>query len=238
MFSPGTPDLALRMVAFLAGGRPPGDRVFRTVLVDTSHSGASFFEYMGTGRQPSWQRFEEFYLSFARLGMMPLAGDIADINAARPASLVIVNPRGPLAGDETECMRDFVSGGGRLLVLDTIMNSGSIANEMVRSFGLGVVARPMAAMGGGPKTARARGVGRRPGLDPVLEIVGGETMLADSTGRVMVARAAYGAGEVLVAVDSYAYSEAGLGRPLQPASAYESCLPRYRALFHLLGRLR
>ncbi|MGD9140722.1 MAG: hypothetical protein PVJ42_04200, partial [bacterium] len=230
MFSPGTPELALSLVGFLAGGR--GDtRLSQSVIVDTTHSKASFFDYMGSGMRPPWQRFEEFYMSFMRVGMRPRAGDLEDINMPKASHLVFVNPRRSFGAGEVELIVGFVAAGGRLLVLDGALNHGSAANEVLQAFGMGIVVRPGAGGGSGGDPAP-------PFLTPVLEVAGGEILAADPAGRIVAARAAFGAGAVVAAVDSYTYSEVGLGRPLRPAHAYEGCAPRYRALFDLLGHLR
>jgi hypothetical protein len=227
MFSPGTPELALRLVGFLCRSMPDNVRNPSAVLVDTTHSRAYFFQYMDAGRRPSWQHFEELYLSLVRCGMRPSAGDLDDMDAGSAKSMIIVNPVGPFSRAEVEGIVAFVSDGGSLLVLDGILNSPSAANDVLRVFGMGILVRPIA--GGGSGRARPA---------PALEIVGGEIAATDSTGRVVAATVAFGEGEVVVAVDSYAYSEAGLGRPLQPAGTYERRIPTYRTLFDLMSRLR
>lgn len=230
MFSPGTPDLALSLVGFLAGGR--GDtRTTQNVIVDTTHSRASFFDYMGSGMRPSWQRFEEFYMSFMRFGMRPRAGNLEDTGMPGVSWVVIVNPQPPFAADEVERVSRFIAAGGRLLLIDSALNSGSGANELLQVFGMGIMVRPAAGDVSVPDSAPLL-------LSPVLEVAGGETLAADPAGRVVAARAAFGAGAVVVTVDSYACSQVGLGRPLQPAHAYERSTLRYRALFDLMGQLR
>ncbi len=241
MFSPGTPEVALgllRYVACRSAGADPaaGDLASGSVLVDTTHSRASFFDYIGASRRPEWEGFEEFYISVARAGMRPVAGEIPDLACRGAAALAIVNPRRSFAPGEVERIFEFVKGGGRLLVLDGVANSESVANEVLGVFGMGIAARPVAAGGG---------------IVPGLEVLGGEPLAltpagdrfapdctSDSTGRICVARQVCGAGAVIVAVDSYTYSAAGLGRPLQNVHAYAATRPRYRRLFALLDEIR
>jgi hypothetical protein len=118
---------------------------------------------------------------------------------------------------------EFVRGGGSLLVLDGIANSGSTANEVLAEFSMAIAVRPAGAF---------------TDMRPCLEVLGGEPLAACEDGVVDAARQVWGAGRVVVAVDSYIYSEAGLGRPLQAAEAYAGCRSRYRRLFALLEEIR
>lgn len=227
MFSPGTPEAALGFLKYLAVGGTGEAAACRkgaspVVVVDTTHSRASFFDYIGYSGRPVWERFEEFYISIARAGMRPVAGGISDLESADPKGLVLVNPRGPFAPGEVERMFEFVRDGGGLLILDSVANSTSVANELLRVFNMKIVTAPIA----------------EPGLIPRLEILGGEAVASDSGGRAGVARTTCGAGTVVVAVDSYAYSEAGLGRPLQHTHVYAGSESRYRSLFDLFEGLR
>ena len=182
MFGPGTPEVARRFLDYLAG-RKPGDSPAgkmapaATVLVDTTHSRASFFDYIGYTRRPVWQRFEEFYISFARAGMRPVAGEISDLEVASmgtgagagTSALAVVNPRGRFSPAELERVSEFVTGGGRLLVLDGVSNSASVANEILQVFRMGIVGVPVAGAGGagvdGGPTVAVRGL-RTPGSFP------------------------------------------------------------------------
>jgi hypothetical protein len=237
MFSPGTSELALRFVDYLGCGRPgraAGGRARcrQVVLVDTTHSHASFFDCAGYRGRPAWRRFEELYISVSRMGMNPVGGGIADLENLRPAGLIIVNPRKRFGPAEVEAIVDFVSDGGRLLMLDSIMNPESCANQLLGFFEMGIVPTPLAGSRG-----RARAGAFGAGTSPELEVLGGEALATDSSGRVVAARAVCGYGAIIVAVDSYAYSEAALGRPLQPAYAYRPSRASYRALFDLLEEL-
>jgi hypothetical protein len=243
MFSPGTPELALRFLEYLnPGGRcrgvPHRRGRHRTVLVDTTHSQASFFGYAGYTDVPPWQRFEELYISLARVGMFPGGGDIGDLDGVALRGLVIVNPGGSFTRREVETVSDFVKSGGRLLVLDGVANSGSAANELLQAFQMGIAMRPVTACSCAATAPEARLSIPGAGFSPGLEILGGEALATDSSRRVTASRAAHGNGSVLVVVDSYAFSEAGLSRPLQHTRVYAPCRARYRALFRVLEQLR
>lgn len=259
MFAPGTPEVARRFLEYLAERKPgeaPAGKMApaATVLVDTTHSRASFFDYIGYTRRPVWQRFEELYISFARARMRPVAGEISDLEVAGEgtgagagtSALAIVNPRGRFSPAELERVSEFVMGGGRLLVSDGVSNSASIANEILQVFRMGIVRVPIADVGGasvGGADVDGGADSGSPGapnsaLTPGLEVVGGEPFATDPAGRVTAACQTCGAGRVVVAVDSYTFSEAGLGRPLQNTHAYAASMPRYRLLFDLLDEVR
>gem|GEM_PF-2079017 len=247
MFAPGAAELILGFLGHLSDGIPDACacHLAGRVLVDTVHSHASFYDYLGYRGFPAWQRFEEFYLSIVRMGLFPAGGEIDDLAQMPARSLVIVNPRGQFSAGELATLSDFVEGGGSLLVLDTIANPGRTASEILRMFGMNLAIVPSSGQG-------------EADFVPVLEVRGGEPIVNDpsyghpsptgssaidssvtgSSGRVTAARACYGNGVVIAAVDSYMYSEIGLGKPLQHTHTYDRHLPRFRSLFRLLGELR
>jgi hypothetical protein len=244
MFSPHTPEIALRFLEYLGeregpcGGRGllSGETAHRvgsgpagrleTVIVDTTHTRASFFDYFGPEGRPQWQRFEEFYLSLSRMGFHPAVGGTDDLARPDAAALIIVNPERAFEAIEIEALSMFVAGGGALLVLDGVANSASSANEVLSAFGMGIVMKP---------------AGSGPGIDrflPALEVLGGEPVTGSASGLVTTAAQTAGNGVVVAAVDSYGYSEAGLGRCLQHTYVYKANRPQYQSLFRLLAMMR
>ena len=245
MFSPGTPEVALRFLAYLKGERDGqvSGRAWagqRTVLVDTTHSRASFYTYIGPSGRPPCERYEEFYLSLARVGMSPVGGDIGDVarvcqsgpeTAPGMQALVVVNPTGAFSRREKGAVEEFVESGGILLVLDSITNSGSTANVLLAAFRMGISMRSLGARG-------QRGDYIGDGLIPGLEVHGGDPVALDPSGRITASRARYGRGAVIVAVDSCTFSEMGLGRPLQHTHFYSAKRNLYRSLFALLDMVK
>jgi hypothetical protein len=249
MFAPGVRGVVMRFLDYLdrgfagddvcsAGGDPCRTRGadVRTgcaappphvVLVDTTHSRAIFFEYIRYADGRPRLHFEEFYMSLARMGFHPVPGGISDMDGPDVKGLVMVNPGGRFTRAELRRVFDFVKGGGRLLVLGTVADSEAAANQVLGIFGLALGVVPLPA---------GESAGRE--FLPGLEVRGGDVLAAAPSGRVTAARVCCGDGVVVAAVDSYAYSEAGLGQPLRPRYAYEASAPRFRALFGLLRHLR
>jgi hypothetical protein len=184
-------------------GPLPDKTVSPSILFETGHTDATYSNYLGLARSRSRRGFEQFYLCARRVGMYPSAGDISDIEEVAPRGVVLAEPCKAFSKDEREHLLSYVNEGGRLLVLDSILNERSTANEILGRFGMMVyVDTDPGDPPGAAVTAR-------------LRVHGGEVLKEDDSGNAIVAAANVEAGVVAVAVDSFRYSEHLLGVVLQ-----------------------
>jgi hypothetical protein len=206
-------------------------------LVDTAHSEASFFDYLGGLRTDEWCHFEELYITFARLGLIPKPGTVAEIEDCDPEILIIVNPCKRFAPEEIERITDYVRWGGRLFLIDSVLNSTSTANQLLTAMGMRrqvVASRARVAEASDTLLQTGNGEARH---IPLVVIYGGTPLRQDDRGGTVVATSEVGSGRVLVAVDSFEYSGAILGNPLQKGNIYQNALPVFREIFVLLDHL-
>ncbi|MFZ1947202.1 MAG: DUF4350 domain-containing protein [bacterium] len=188
------------------------------VLFESRHTEASFHDHLGAGSAPRSQRFEELYMCAERAGFHPrrgTIGDLADTGAEmRPKALVIVNPTRPFDKREIERASLYVREGGVLIMLDSITNPRSTANQVLAGFGLEIA------------------IATRTDLSPALEIYDRHAQVQDSGTALLSKRA--GLGSVVVATDAFRYSAAVLGLPLSRTRPGESVREVYREVFTLL----
>lgn len=200
-----------------------------TVVFDTEHTGAVFFDYLGVDPAPPSHHFEEFYLCAQRMGLHPVPGSAGDTEIcrplAKPLALVVVCPNKSLGRRAVERLVSYVNGGGTLLLLDSITNSGSTAAEILTPLGLGTGVVP----------ARGRGE-----VIPALRAFAPETAqpgtpAAEGEPRIV---ADVGAGRVVVATDAFRYSAGMLGRPLDRRLPGPDILLLYNEIYALYRQVR
>jgi hypothetical protein len=196
-----------------------------TVLFDTEHSGASLFTYLGEAPDRRWQQFAEFFMCAQRVGLYPHAGSIRDAEDSPPRAVVIINPVHAFSDGEVAGLAAYVSGGGHLLLLDTIENSTSSANQVLGRFGMQIVT---AAIGVGPADGLTS-----PEIHPALALLGAGTTPASSPEGASFTEA-FGKGAVTVCVNSFRYSAAVVGTPLGRGRPAMAVLRIYEEIFTLL----
>jgi hypothetical protein len=173
------------------------------LIFDAKHTDATFFNYLGLARQRGCRGFEEFYLCAQRIGMYPATGDAVDIEGADPHGAVFIEPCVEFSMEELDCLTTYVRRGGRLLILDSVLNGRSTANEILGQFGMMLSVDTDLSDESGP------------GVSARLRIHGGQAIREDNHGNTVVAAMNVEAGIVAVAVDSFRYSEYALGPVLQ-----------------------
>jgi hypothetical protein len=208
--------LTARINAALYGRVAPRCEV-KTVLFDTVHTEASFFRYLGQPLPQGRMGLEQFYLCTQRLGLCPFGGDLEAIRSVRPLGVVLVNPCRGFSDEELDLLDRYVTYGGRILILDSILNPQSSANEILSRYGMAVRVAPSFG-----KEAAAYASAESPSLSmsgiqafPRLRVYGGTPLVIDSDGNMTVAYAASGIGSVFVAVDAFSYSEKVVGHVLR-----------------------
>jgi len=210
-----------------------------TVLFDTSHSDATFFNYLGLSTRGRSQQFEQFYMCAQRVGLFPRGGSVSDIGSCNPFALVIVNPSKDFSAKEIRDIRRYVRNGGRLLITDSVTNPTSTANQILAPFGiqLGTVPRRANLVIQSSRTELVARPFQSEAIVPALNIHGPAGMKKDTRGNLMLAVAGVGRGKVVVATDSFCYSTNVLGPPLQRRAPQGQLLDIYRHIFALYTEL-
>ncbi|MFH1314380.1 MAG: DUF4350 domain-containing protein [Candidatus Eisenbacteria bacterium] len=196
-----------------------------TLFFDTGHTNATLFDYLGLARQRGHRGFEQFYLCAQRIGMYPTTGDVADINHIVPRGAVLTEPCSEFSEEELDCLTTYVRNGGRLLVLDSVLNERSTANEVLGQFGMMVYV---------DSDLRDTAI---PDASARLRIHGGRVIKVDGSGNTAVAATSVEAGVVAVAVDSFRYSEYVLGAVLQKGKPPALARTLYRDVCSFLSEV-
>lgn len=175
---------------------------YRTIAFDTE-VGAINLEIASPVlpvERPGWLSFNDLFINTARSGLWPVRTTHLATALERHDAVVIVNPRRALGPPEIEAASAFLERGGRLLVLDSILNSGSPPAPLPAPFGLSMrqEIQPGAA-GGTPST-------------PVIRVSG-----QDASGERTVAGGMstiwrdVGEGRIVLAADASIWSDRSVG---------------------------
>ncbi len=175
----------------------------RTVLFDTNHSRAGFFDYFGLSDERTSADYTEFFISTQRIGFQPVATHLARLKQLAPAAVVVVEPSKHFSQDEIDMVKSYVKDGGRLLVLDSILNGTSTADELLGNFGMSLKL--------GFRTSRDSC--NHILIQPVLNVIGGFDAPGDMDSSIRYSR--LGEGYAMVSVDSFCLTGRVLGRLLR-----------------------
>lgn len=229
-------------------GELPWRRVENVILFDTGHTAASFFTYPGAPRRSGVMGFEALYICAQRIGAHPCTGRLEDLDAVSPTGVVVINPSRSFTEDEMAAVDAFLRGGGTLLLLDSVRNDASTANQLLRPYGLAIRTIPdmdapvvergaMAGMESGlAGVDRGRSGMVRP-IAPRLVIQGGIGLSHDHASRARIAFVQVGTGLLLVATDSFSYSHHVLGSLLELSRPSRTARNVYSEVYALLENL-
>jgi hypothetical protein len=154
-----------------AMGTPPPRAAWRSAAFDVSLGELALEKaspILSRDAGGSWRRFNAFFINAARSNIWPVVTQ--DLVAALGSHhiVILVNPSRRPSVAQVEALGAFVRGGGRLLVIDTILNARSTAAEILAPFGLAPALDlvPVADGGAGAmapamRASGAEGVGRR-----------------------------------------------------------------------------
>lgn len=174
--------------------------------------------------EPSLEGYDSFFIDTARAGLWPeVVNDIAA--AARDAAaIVIINPDRRPSASEEKSLGAFLHRGGKLLVIDSVLNTSSQAAGLLRS--LGIEIRTVLPSGSMPSTP----------VSPRLEVAASpEWSRVSLAAGVTSFTRKVDAGRVVLAIDGAILSDRGYGGVYVNPEAIET--ERRRAQTALLAML-
>ncbi|HUU46699.1 MAG TPA: hypothetical protein VM118_13285, partial [Acidobacteriota bacterium] len=155
-----------------------------------------FIPELRLAREPD-KDFATFFLWTQRVGVVPRKFNTLEDALAQPGGQIIIDPVVAFDSTETALMREFVTNGGTLYVLDDPTNRASTSNQLLVHFGMRFDMTPI-------PLAATREVGN------VLwqhggKVIGGEPLLSAPDGSVSCALAPFGDGQVIAFANSHIF---------------------------------
>ena len=164
--------------------------------------------------------FGTFYVWTQRVGCIPSMQDTLEDAIANGDIVVIINPLQPFTSEDINCVSSYLNQGGRLLVMDSIFNSESSANDLLGNFGLWInyntIDHHLSPITNASKENRSIGNS----TTPYLSITGGENLLVTQLNETSASLVEFvnettgKTGKIVVFIDSYTFSDAVMGGPL------------------------
>jgi len=160
-----------------------------------------------------------FYVWTQRVGCVPSLEKTLDDAIKIGDIIVIINPIKSFETEDIDAITDFVENGGKVLVMDSITNSHSTANELIGNFGIWINYNTFdrSLYRSFNDTTNNSTVGNI--TSPYLTITGGEKILFIENNETHASVAEFynettgKTGKIVVLVDSYSFSDFIMGGP-------------------------
>jgi hypothetical protein len=212
---------------------PPRTHVPRIVF-DRAKSNANFPSSLLLDSSLDATGFDTFFVASQRLHYEPELTENAFAHLADTDLVILINPFRSLSAAEHHALRRFLTLGGSLLVIDSIVNARSTANEILAPFGIQLfqsfqyanLDRVVPS-----QETRMLSLSR-----PYKYVQGGNPVLLDSEGNVFYAEVTFGGGTVGVVAEGATFNRHALGnrffhRPTQTQiMSYNTAFTIFRRL--------
>jgi hypothetical protein len=181
-----------------------------------------------------------FYVWTQRLGRVPSIVSLHDA-IQRGNSIILINPTQPFTETDIQMFTTFIDHGGRLLLMDSIRNSQSTANELLGNFGIWITTSTTnhALFFNESTLINQTWIGNV--TSPSLSISGGTPFLLTENATVYASLNEFTnsstktIGRIIVVVDSYTFSDAQMGGTfIEPTNEQRQL---YETEFFLLNQL-
>lgn len=167
----------------------------RMVVFDTEHTDATFSRYIKPQHDMRAPDYTGFFVNTLRIGLYPRPGTVDDLAKHRPLGFVVIEPNKAYSSKEIKAIMAYIESGGRLLVIDSVRNGNSTANQILGPLGLSLLL-----------TSRVKADSSGFSAQPYLEIVGGSRLKVANSPPGQIVYQGYGQGSVLVVTDGFQLS--------------------------------
>ena len=182
---------------------------------------------------PYSNNYGTFYVWTQRVGLIPSLESDSDACLQNADILVILNPMKSFESSMVDQLTAFVDNGGRLLVLDSILNTQSTANELLNSFDIHISRDTMNLSSSQLIENLTQGYT----TSPYLSVEGGETIIINETTQTSLTivnrttSTGYQTGKLVVFTDSFLFNNVLMGGSFTEPT--ERQLMRYAIEFSL-----
>jgi len=158
-----------------------------------------------------------FFVWTQRVGCVPSLEKDLKVATANGDIIVIINPIQPFTEPEIQMLTTYLENGGRVLLMDSITNIKSTANELVGNFGIWVTTNTDDHLVYHSKGENGSNSSIGNITSPYIALSGGKRVLIDGNNQTYASMVEFSnettgsLGKLVVVVDSYTFSDAVMG---------------------------
>ncbi|UCD12922.1 MAG: hypothetical protein JSW60_04975 [Thermoplasmatales archaeon] len=187
------------------------------VCFDQEYSGFNVSLQPTLGLYYEKDNYGTFYVWTQRVGCIPSLEKTLEGATKKGDIVVFINPIKSFETEDVDTVTNFVENGGRILLMDSIRNSDSTANELIGNFGIWI--NYNTAHRGLHHSFNDSSDNSTIGniTSPYLSITGGERVLFSENNETYASVAEFynettgKTGKIVVVVDSYSFSDPIMG---------------------------
>jgi hypothetical protein len=151
--------------------------------------------------------YEVFYTWVLRVGYYPFTGKTLEEDLNDAHLLIIINPHQRFYPDELDRVKTYLQKGGRLLLMDSVTNKSSTANELLASLGMKIQREKRVTLPSSYSTSYMS----RMSQNIAFAIEGGEGLLHSTDGNPILSTAKIGKGMIAVMTFSQLFTNPPMG---------------------------
>jgi hypothetical protein len=160
------------------------------------------------------KKFNTFFIWTQRVDLVP---SIENLYHAidKGDAIVIINPVKSFGEKEVDNITSYVEKGGKLLLMDGVLNTDSTANDLLQYFGIWINRDSDNYKNLSEYNDTNSSINNSTTIGnvttPSLTILGGEQLFVTEENETSIAIVEYGDGKIVVVVDSYTFTDVVMG---------------------------
>jgi hypothetical protein len=196
---------------------PQSQTEYTHVCFDQEHSSINVTLKPSVTLGSDSNNYGTFYVWTQRVGCVPSLQKTLDDAIAPGDIVVIINPTRSFTESDIKILSTYLENGGRVLLMDSIANAKSTANELIGNFGIWITTNTTNHRIYGNETTLAENTSIESILVPYLSLAGGQPMLITGNNETFASMIEFSntttgkTGKLVVVVDSYSFSDASMG---------------------------
>lgn len=196
---------------------PDAQTEYTQVCFEQQHSSFNISVKPTATQSKNQNNYGTFYVWTQRVGCIPSLEKTLSSAIAKGDIIVIVNPTESFTELEIQMLTTFLEHNGRILVMDSITNTDSTANELTENFGIWITinTNDRILYENRDENGSNSSIGNI--TTPYLSLSGGKRILMDENNETYVSMVEFSnkttgnAGKLVVVVDSYGFSDTVMG---------------------------
>ena len=189
---------------------PSAHSDYTKVCFDGEHSDSVITYRPSLEFYDSHKLYGTFFVWTQRVGCIPSLEKTLDKAINEGDVVVIINPVKSFEKEETDAITAYIKNGGRVLLMDSILNTDSTANELLQNFNISLSYKTSDHMLHRYNDTESNlSIGNI--SIPYLTINGGKDVFVTEKNETSIAVVEIGKGKIAVVVDSYTFSNKVMG---------------------------